>query len=296
MTTLDKVTIDRLVEVISQEIQQALQEQGYGLISSSGVVDSCLDCLGQCVQECPDKIKAAIEAGAARFSAKLGISHVSPEVAHLIDHTLLKPEATVQQISQLCHEALLHRFASVCVNPSHVKLAAQLLHNSDVKVCTVVGFPLGATSPQAKVFETEQALADGATEIDMVINIGALKGGDDDLVERDIAGVVEAAHRHQALCKVIIETALLNNEEKIRACQLAKKAGANFVKTSTGFSSGGATIEDVQLMRQTVGPLIGVKASGGIRNLADAQNMIAAGATRLGASAGVKIIQEAQTL
>ncbi|MCB0153377.1 MAG: deoxyribose-phosphate aldolase [Anaerolineae bacterium] len=252
--------------------------------------------MGQCVQECPERISAALQAGAERFSAQLGIHSVSIEVAHLIDHTLLKPDATVQQVSQLCHEALLHRFASVCINPTHVKLAANLLQNSDIKVCTVVGFPLGATSPQAKAFETEQALADGATEIDMVINIGALKGGDDEMVRRDIAGVAQAAHRHGALCKVIIETALLTEEEKIRACQLAKEAGADFVKTSTGFSGGGATIEDVQLMRQVVGPKIGVKASGGIRNLADAKNMIAAGATRLGASAGVKIVQEAHSL
>ncbi|NJN96701.1 MAG: deoxyribose-phosphate aldolase [Anaerolineales bacterium] len=239
---------------------------------------------------------AAIQAGAERFTASLGISGVKTEVAHLIDHTLLKPEATVQQIAQLCHEALLYNFASVCINPAHVKLAAQLLQNSEVKVCTVVGFPLGATSTEAKVFETLQALRDGATEIDMVINIGALKGGDDILVERDIAAVVETVHQHGALCKVIIETVLLTNDEKVRACQLAKKARADFVKTSTGFSSGGATIEDVALMRQTVGPQVGVKASGGIRTLAEAQRMISAGATRLGVSAGVKIIQEAQSL
>ncbi|MBE7472717.1 MAG: deoxyribose-phosphate aldolase [Anaerolineae bacterium] len=239
---------------------------------------------------------AAIQAGAERFTAGLGINGVKAELAHLIDHTLLKPEATVQQIAQLCHEALLYNFASVCINPAHVKLAAQLLQNSEVKVCTVVGFPLGATSTEAKVFETLQALNDGATEIDMVINIGALKGGDDALVERDIAAVVKTVHQHGALCKVIIETALLTNDEKVRACQLAKQAGADFVKTSTGFSSGGATIEDVALMRQTVGPQVGVKASGGIRTLAEAQRMISAGATRLGVSAGVKIIQEAQSL
>ncbi|HEX9921122.1 MAG TPA: deoxyribose-phosphate aldolase [Anaerolineae bacterium] len=211
----------------------------------------------------------------------------------MIDHTLLKPDATVQEISQLCHEAMLYNFASVCINPTHVKLAAQLLQNSDVKVCTVIGFPLGATSTEAKVFETEQALRDGATEIDMVINIGALKGGDDALVEHDVAAVVQAVHRGRAICKVIIETALLNEEEKIRACLLAKKAGADFVKTSTGFSSGGATIEDVLLMRRTVGPRLGVKAAGGVKNLTDARNMVAAGATRIGASAGVKIVKEA---
>ena len=295
MTTLDQATIDRLVNVISQEVQQALQayrpdDGGH----TPAALESCTDCLGQCAEKCPDRIQAALQAGAERFTAELGITDVITEVGHLIDHTLLKPEATIQQINQLCHEALLHQFASVCVNPTHVKLTSQLLQNSDVKVCTVVGFPLGATSPQAKAFETEQALDDGATEIDMVINIGALKSKQDNLVEQDIAGVVQAAHRQGALCKVIIETALLTDEEKVRACLLAKKAGADFVKTSTGFSSGGATLEDVALMRQTVGPQLGVKAAGGIRTLSDAQNMIAAGATRLGASAGVKIIQEAQ--
>jgi deoxyribose-phosphate aldolase len=252
--------------------------------------------LGQCAQKCPDKIAAAIQVGAERFTANLGIGQVNPEIAHLIDHTLLKPEATVQQISQLCHEALLYNFASVCVNPTHVKLAATLLKNSDVKVGTVIGFPLGATSSAAKVAETEQALNDGASEIDMVINIGAIKSGDYALVEQDIAGVVQMAHRRGALCKVIIETALLTDDEKVRASQLAKKAGADFVKTSTGFNVGGATIEDVRLIRHAVGPGLGVKASGGIRTLSDVQNMVAAGATRLGSSAGVKIIQEAQKI
>ena len=294
MPTLDNQTIDHLVNVISQEILRIMQEQGKIVSSVSTSGDSCADCLGQCAQHCPEKIAAAIQAGAERFTASLGIGQVHPEIAHFIDHTLLKPEATVQQISQLCHEALLYNFASVCVNPTHVKLAAGLLKNSDVKVCTVVGFPLGATSSAAKVAETEQALNDGATEIDMVINIGAIKSGDDSLVEQDIAGVAQMAHRRGALCKVIIETALLTNDEKVRACKLAKKARADFVKTSTGFSSGGATIEDVALMRRTVGPGIGVKASGGIKSLLDAQNMVAAGATRLGASAGVKIVQEAQ--
>lgn len=295
MTTLDNATINRLVETISQEILRVTNGQS-SKATAPPPFDSCQDCLGQCAQKCPEKIMAAIQAGAERFTASLGISGVKTEIAHLIDHTLLKPEATVQQIAQLCHEALLYNFASVCINPAHVKLAAQLLQNSEVKVCTVVGFPLGATSTEAKVFETLQALNDGATEIDMVINIGALKGGDDALVERDIAAVVKTVHQHGALCKVIIETALLTNDEKIRACQLAKQAGADFVKTSTGFSSGGATIEDVALMRQTVGPQVGVKASGGIRTLAEAQRMISAGATRLGVSAGVKIIQEAQSL
>jgi deoxyribose-phosphate aldolase len=294
MSTLDNSTIDRLVDVISQEILRVMEKEGKIASLAELQLKSCTDCLGQCAQKCPERISAAIEAGAERFSSRLGISNVNAEVAHLIDHTLLKPDATVQQIAQLCHEAMLHNFASVCVNPTHVKLAAQLLQNSDVKVCTVIGFPLGATSTQAKVFESEQALDDGATEIDMVINIGALKGGEDALVEQDVGGVVRTAHNRGALVKLIIETALLTDEEKERACKLAKKAGADFVKTSTGFIKGGATIEDVALMRRAVGPSLGVKAAGGIKNLTDAASMIAAGASRLGASAGVKIVQEAQ--
>ena len=216
-------------------------------------------------------------------------------IAGLIDHTLLKPEATTTQIIQLCQEASQHNFASVCVNPTYVKLATELLQNSNVEVCTVIGFPLGATTTEVKIFETEQALRDGATEVDMVINIGALKGGDDKLVEQDISRVTQATHNSGALCKVIIETALLTDEEKVQACRLAQKAGADFVKTSTGFSSGGAIVADVTLMRQTVGPTMGVKASGGIRTLAKAKNMVAAGANRLGVSNGVKIMQEAQS-
>jgi deoxyribose-phosphate aldolase len=219
----------------------------------------------------------------------------SNSITRFIDHTVLKPEATSQQIETLCREARQHNFAAVCVNPTHVNLAAELLQGSNVAVCTVIGFPLGATLTEVKVFETEQAIKHGATEIDMVINIGALKDGNLGLVEQDIAGVVAAAHAHQTHCKVIIETALLNDDEKVQACQLAQKAGADFVKTSTGFSHGGATVEDVALMRRTVGPEMGLKAAGGIKNLADAQRMVAAGATRLGASAGVKIAQEEQS-
>ena len=294
--TLNEVTINQLVDIISQEILHVMQEHGTITNIAPSTNGACSDCQGQCVANCPDKIQAAMQAGATRFTTRLGVGQVSAEVAHLIDHTLLKPDATIQQIAQLCHEALLYNFASVCVNPSHVKQAAQLLKNSDVKVCTVIGFPLGATSTAAKTFETQQALSDGATEIDMVINVGALKGGDDTLVAQDIAAVANATHRGGAILKVIIETSLLTDEEKVRACVLSKQAGADFVKTSTGFSGGGATIEDVALMRKTVGPGLGVKASGGIKNLTDAQNMIAAGATRLGASAGVKIIKEAQSL
>jgi len=212
------------------------------------------------------------------------------DLARMIDHTLLKPDATRDQIETLCQEALTYQFASVCVNPHWVPLAAQLLKGSPVKVCTVIGFPLGATSTAAKAFEAADAIAHGAAEVDMVINIGALKSGDLDAVQQDIAAVVEAA-RGKALVKVILETGLLTRDEKITACRLAKAAGADFVKTSTGFGHGGATVEDVALMRQIVGPEMGVKASGGVRDAATARAMIEAGANRIGASAGVSIVR-----
>jgi len=214
-------------------------------------------------------------------------------LAAMIDHTLLKPEATEAQIIQLCDEARQYGFASVCVNPTRVKLCAQRLAGSPVRVCTVVGFPLGATPPEVKAYETQQALNDGATEIDMVINIGALKDKHYDLVMRDIGSVVRVAHAADALVKVIIEAALLTDEDKVTACKLAQNVGADYVKTSTGFGPGGATVHDVELMRQTIGPVMGLKAAGGIRTLADAQKMIAAGATRIGASASVKMMSEA---
>lgn len=217
-----------------------------------------------------------------------------PRIAGLIDHTLLKPDATEAMIEQLCQEARQYHFASVCVNPTHVRFAAAQLVGSDVKVCAVVGFPLGASTTTAKVTETEQAIAGGATEIDMVINIGAVKGGDDGFTRAQITAVTETAHRHHALCKVIIETSYLSNEEKVRVCRIAREVGADFVKTSTGFSGGGATVEDVALMRHTVGQQMGVKASGGVRSYDDARRMIAAGANRLGTSNGVRIAQEAQ--
>ncbi|MDD3824770.1 MAG: deoxyribose-phosphate aldolase [Anaerolineae bacterium] len=211
----------------------------------------------------------------------------------MIDHTLLKPDATQEQIAQLCYEARKYNFAAVCVNPTYVKLCAQLLKGSPVHVCTVVGFPLGATPPEVKAYEAQKAIDDGATEIDMVINIGALKSKDYGHVERDIATVARSTHAGGAILKVIIEAALLTDEEKVIACQLAKAAGADYVKTSTGFGPGGATAQDVALMRLAVGPELGVKAAGGIRNLEDARAMVAAGATRIGASAGVKIVQQA---
>ncbi|MNC38552.1 Deoxyribose-phosphate aldolase 1 [compost metagenome] len=210
-----------------------------------------------------------------------------------IDHTLLKADATKDSILKLVEEAKTYQFASVCVNPVWVKTVSEVLKsdpNSKVKTCTVIGFPLGASAPEVKAFETAQAILDGADEIDMVINIGALKDGDDDLVVRDMVGVVETASG-KALVKVIIESCLLTNDEIVRACRHAVSAGADFVKTSTGFSTGGATVEAVALMAKTVGPGIGVKASGGVRSLADAEAMIEAGATRLGTSAGVAIAQ-----
>ena len=210
-------------------------------------------------------------------------------IAAMIDHTLLKPEATRQQIESLCQEAIEYKFASVCVNPTWVSTAKELLQGSDVMVCTVIGFPFGATTSETKAFETKNAIDHGADEVDMVINIGALKDHNDELVEKDIRAVVEAA-KGKAHTKVIIETSLLNKEEKIRACELSVKAGADFVKTSTGFSTGGATAEDIALMRQTVGPDLGVKASGGVRSTEDVQKMIEAGATRIGASSSIAIV------
>ena len=209
--------------------------------------------------------------------------------AAMIDHTLLKADATRDQIEKLCAEAKKYVFASVCVNPTWVKYSAELLAGTEVKVCTVIGFPLGASTSAVKAFETKDAIANGATEIDMVINIGALKNGEYDVVRDDIKAVVDAANG--TLVKVIIETCLLTDEEKVKACELSVEAGADFVKTSTGFSTGGATAEDIALMRKTVGPDLGVKASGGVRNLEDMKTMIENGATRIGASSGVAIME-----
>ncbi|MBI4060834.1 MAG: deoxyribose-phosphate aldolase [Elusimicrobia bacterium] len=214
------------------------------------------------------------------------------DTARYVDHTLLKPNATQEEIGRLCDEAKSFCFASVCVNPSYVALAAQLLRGSGVKVCTVVGFPLGSTTPTVKAIEARDAIANGADEIDMVINIGALKSGNDVVVYDDIKAVRDATR--SKVLKVILETSLLSNEEKVRACAAAKKAGADFVKTSTGFGGGGATVEDIRLMRETVGPLMGVKASGGIRDAKIAADMIAAGATRLGTSASIAIVTDAK--
>jgi len=257
-----------------------------------------IECPGptECFLKQPDHLRSVIEMGAERLGGKPEPADSARELAHHIDHTLLKPEATRSEIMKVCDEALAYGFAAVVVNPCWIREVAQRLRGSEVKPCTVVGFPLGATVTDVKVFETRRAIFDGARELDMVINIGALKSGDDDLVEDDIRRVVEACHENDALCKVIIETALLTKEEKVKACLLARRAGADFVKTSTGFSKAGATIEDVALMRRIVGPEVGVKAAGGIRSAEIAQQMIQAGAKRIGASVGVKIVQEAASV
>jgi deoxyribose-phosphate aldolase len=243
---------------------------------------------------CPDRMGRLVGHGAERFGLQARGELYPREIARLIDHTLLKPEASREQIETLCREARDYGFASVCVNPCWVRLCAERLRGSQTRVCTVAGFPLGATTPETKAFEAARAVAEGACEVDMVMNVGALKSGDYRLVERDVAGVVAAARPGRALVKVIIEAALLSNDEKVQACVIAKLAGADFVKTSTGFGPGGATAADVALMRRVVGPEMGVKAAGGVRDLKSAQAMIEAGADRIGASVGVKIVQESR--
>lgn len=260
------------------------------------ITDLVLSKLGgddSCPSFCEADVQRIVDAGATRIGVVLGETATAHDWASLIDHTLLKPEASESDIKRLCDEAAQFGFASVCVNPVWVKKAAGFLRGTNVPVCTVIGFPLGATLPDVKAFEARRAIFNGAREVDMVINIGALKSGDDCAVEDDIRAVVEAAHENGILCKVIIETALLTDEEKVRACLASKNAGADFVKTSTGFAKGGATVEDVALMRRTVGAALGVKASGGVKGIDDARAMFAAGATRIGASVGVKIAQEA---
>lgn len=241
----------------------------------------------------PSTVKKIIHNGADRIAAGIGIGEelIDKDVARMIDHTLLKPEATPQEIKKLCEEARTYGFASVCINPCYVPMCKDLLSGSKVKVCTVIGFPLGSTTTEVKRFEAEQALKNGAQEVDMVINVGMLKQKEYEYVFNDINQVVLAAKKFGALCKVIIETALLSDEEKIKACLLSKEAKADFVKTSTGFSKGGATAGDVALMKYVVGSTVGVKASGGIRTTEDAKLMIASGAERIGASASVKIVK-----
>lgn len=244
---------------------------------------------GSCISVCHGKVTGILGAGADRIGASPGVADFSAVLAGYIDHTLLKPEATRADVEKLCDEAAKFQFASVCVNPVWVRLCADRLRFSRVRVCSVIGFPFGATQPEIKAFETRAVKDDGAVEFDMVLNIGALKSKDDGLVLRDIEGVVRAAG-HNGTVKVILETSYLTDDEKVRACELSKRAGAHFVKTSTGYGPSGATVEDIRLMRRTVGESMGVKASGGIRDTDIAVKMIEAGASRIGASASVKIV------
>jgi deoxyribose-phosphate aldolase len=296
---LDEPVLHDLIEAIAEEVLRYLAAAPAAGNAAADATDSddqvCSDCDGRCVEKCARKTRQVIAAGADRISAGPALGEVDANVAALIDHTLLKPDASRADIEQLCREAVRFGFASVCINPWYVPLAAELVRGSPVKVCTVVGFPLGATLPRVKIYEAEEAIKLGALEIDMVQNIGALKSGQDEQVESEIRGVAEAAHRGGAICKVILETALLTAGEKVRASLAAKNAGADFVKTSTGFSTAGATAEDVALMRAAVGEELGIKAAGGIRSLEDVRKMIGAGATRIGASASVKILEQARS-
>jgi deoxyribose-phosphate aldolase len=294
MTEPPQDHLDEIVRMVTEEILGRLGSGARPPAGMAGDGDAvCADCDGRCVERCADRTRRVVSAGADRISAALGVASVEAGVAALIDHTLLKPEATRSEIETLCREAVRFGFASVCVNPCYVPLAVVHTRGSAVKVCTVVGFPLGATLTSAKMFETEEALKLGAVEIDMVQNVGALKSRDDDRVEADIRAVADIAHRGGAICKVILETALLTNDEKVRAALIAKDAGADFVKTSTGFSSAGATVEDVALLRAAVGPQMGIKAAGGVRTWDDVEALLQAGATRIGASASVKIVEQA---
>ena len=274
--------LQRLIDIIVQELA------GTGVPRT--VRCACHAVLDDC---CPDRLRPVLDAGATRLGVHAS-GGAPGSVASMIDHTLLKPDATRAQIEELCREAAQFKFATVCVNPTWVATCARLLVGSGVGVCSVVGFPLGATTGDVKSYETRRAIFDGAREIDMVINIGALKSNDLRTVERDIEAVAVPCRDAGALSKVIIEAALLTDEEKITACTLAKAAGADYVKTSTGFGPGGATAADVALMRQVVGADMGVKAAGGVRDLEGLRAMIAAGASRVGASAGVKIVQQAR--
>lgn len=283
-----------LVDEITAEVVRQLSEARHDVPELAPSEDAeCPACGGHCVESCPEKARRILSAGAARLASSAGVSKIPADLAATIDHTLLKPEASREQILQLCREAREFGFATVCVNPAWVSAAAAELRGSPVKVCTVAGFPLGSTLTSAKVFEAEQSIKLGATEIDMVMNVGALKSRELERVEGDIRSVAEACHRGGAILKVILECALLDDEEKVIASCLAQNAGADFVKTSTGFGPGGATAHDVELMRLAVGREMGVKAAGGIRSYEDLKKMLSAGATRIGASASVKILREA---
>ena len=290
--------VDRLVEIITQRVQErldgrpaaklALAPRDRGdCVDDSAPGEDCASC-GACVVRRPWSVRAAEGAGAMRVGAALGVGAVPADMAKMIDHTLLKPEATRDEVVKLCEEAKKHRFASVCVNTTWVPLCRAMLSGTDVMVCAVVGFPLGAMTPTAKAYEAREAVRQGAKEIDMVLNIGALKSRDYETVFEDICRVVKSAA--PAGVKVILETSALDQEQKLIACALSKLAGAAFVKTSTGFGKGGATVEDIAMMRRIVGADVGVKASGGVRTAEDAIKMAAAGANRLGASASVAIV------
>jgi deoxyribose-phosphate aldolase len=279
--------LQRLIEIITEEVLAATTA-----VHGGGHPPAHCGCHSLLYECCPDRLQGVLQAGATRLGLHAS-GGPAGEAAAMIDHTLLKPDATREEIETLCREAREFRFATVCVNPTWVALAASKLRPQGVGVCSVVGFPLGATTPDVKQLETRRAIFDGATEIDMVINIGALKSGDLRLVERDIEAVTAPCRDCGVLSKVIIEAALLTDDEKVKACTLAKAAGADFVKTSTGFAKGGATPADVALMRRIVGADMGVKAAGGVRDYHDLREMVAAGATRVGASAGVRIVQEA---
>ena len=282
---MDATSVDlaRLIAIVAEEVMAVSRRGPAARCQCHSVVEDC----------CPGRLEGVIAAGASRVGVHAA-GGAPGTVAGLIDHTLLKPDATQAEIERLCQEAAEHKFASVCVNPAWVALCASRLRGTSVMVCSVVGFPLGATTADVKNFETRRAIFDGAREIDMVINVGALKSGLFGDVARDIEAVTGPARDCGVVTKVIIEAALLNDDEKVTACTLAKAASADFVKTSTGFGPGGATIADVQLMRRVVGAEMGVKAAGGVRDLEGLKAMVAAGATRVGASAGVKIVQELQ--
>jgi deoxyribose-phosphate aldolase len=282
--SMNATEIARLVELITAEVMTTLSGAGAPLqCGCHGVLYDC----------CPHRVGGLLDAGASRLGLHAAGGRPG-DVSSLIDHTLLKPDATKAEIEALCREAAEFHFATVCVNPAWVALAARLLRGSGVGVCSVVGFPLGATTVDVKQYETRRVIFDGASEVDMVINVGALKSGDVRLVERDIDAVAAACRECGVLSKVIIEAALLTDEEKVTACTLSKAAGADYVKTSTGFAKSGATVADVELMRRVVGPEMGVKAAGGVRDYAQVRAMQAAGATRVGASAGVKIVRESR--
>jgi deoxyribose-phosphate aldolase len=278
------VDLDRLIAIIVDEVAAAQDTRR---------PPSHCDCHAVLYECCPDRLRDVLDAGASRLGMHATGGRPG-DVAGLIDHTLLKPDATRTDIEKLCREAAEFRFATVCVNPTWVALSAQLLRGTSVGVCSVVGFPLGATTPDVKHYEARRAIFDGAREIDMVINVGALRSGDLRVVQRDIEAVVAACQEAGVASKVIIEAALLTEDEKVTACTLSKAAGADFVKTSTGFGPGGATAADVALMRRTVGSEMGIKAAGGVKDYQALQQMVAAGATRIGASAGVRIVQESR--